>query len=605
MIDLDLTEKEFGYRESKKNRILALRCDKCSVVQYDTKARHNRIVKLRGLYLCCKCNDDISKVNRSNAAKKRFLNPDYMAKQKARKHTKLVVEASKIRSKELWNDPEYVAKFKKNFDVEKAVNNLNKVRDKATIAISNILKEKWQDEEYRNKMSQLSKLNWQNEEYRNTITAKIKAYYVNDDNLAALSIRSKQLWNNVEFREKWIKSFLASIDSDKIRQTNKKNWQNKEYRNKIKSHWDDEKKLWMSKLCSEWWTDERKSELAEQMIERWSDPEFKSKMIQIFKDSWTEERRQLTRESWTQERRNLASEKSRKLWEDDNYVTKIMQSLAAPSSLELIFQSILDDYDLQYETQWKVGPYRVDFKIDDKLIEIQGDYWHALPKTVNKDKAKASYINKYFPNLKLYYIWEHEFYNVNKIKSYVEQMFVSNYDRIEVDFKKLKFEINVNINDVKPLFDKYHYKGSVGRLGYCFGVKYDSIYIASCIFTNPTRNINGGELTRFVIHPRYQVKNLASWFLSRASKHAKHKYESLFTFADPNFNNYGTIYLASNWKYVGDTKKDYWYVSVDGWVMHKKTLYNRAINHGLKEKEYADKFGYVKVWGLPKKKYVY
>ena len=39
--------------------------------------------------------------------------------------------------------------------------------------------------------------------------------------------------------------------------------------------------------------------------------------------------------------------------------------------------------------------------------------------------------------------------------------------------------------------------------------------------------------------------------------------------------------------------------------MHKKTLYNKAVNLSMKEKEYADRFGYVKVKGFKKLKFVY
>ena len=155
----------------------------------------------------------------------------------------------------------------------------------------------------------------------------------------------------------------------------------------------------------------------------------------------------------------------------------------------------------------------------------------------------------------------------------------------------------------KHLFEKYHYKSNIGRGGLIIGVRFDSKLIACCVFSSPTRNVDGGELTRFVIHPRFQKKNLASWFLSKASKLGLEKFGKLFTFADPNFNHNGSIYLASNWNYVGDTKSDYWYVNDEGWVMHKKTLWNRAVNMSMKESEFAILFGYNKVWGLPKKKF--
>ena len=92
--------------------------------------------------------------------------------------------------------------------------------------------------------------------------------------------------------------------------------------------------------------------------------------------------------------------------------------------------------------------------------------------------------------------------------------------------------------------------------------------------------------------------------MSRAIKKACERYNNLFTFADPNFNHFGSLYKATGWEFVGETDLDYWYVN-GGWIMHKKTLWNRARNLCLSEAEYAERFGYIKVWGLPKKKFVF
>lgn len=95
----------------------------------------------------------------------------------------------------------------------------------------------------------------------------------------------------------------------------------------------------------------------------------------------------------------------------------------------------------------------------------------------------------------------------------------------------------------------------------------------------------------------------AGHVLSKSSKKALQKWDNLLTFADPNFNHNGSMYLAANWKYAGESRPDYWYSSDTGWVMHKKTLWNRAKNLCMKEKEYAGLFGYRKIWVLPKKKF--
>lgn len=48
------------------------------------------------------------------------------------------------------------------------------------------------------------------------------------------------------------------------------------------------------------------------------------------------------------------------------------------------------------------------------------------------------------------------------------------------------------------------------------------------------------------------------------------------SYADTTFNHIGTIYKACGFKQDRIVKPDYWYAKEDGWVMHKKTLYNQA-----------------------------
>jgi len=274
-----------------------------------------------------------------------------------------------------------------------------------------------------------------------------------------------------------------------------------------------------------------------------------------------------------------------------------------PSSLERQFACMLNDLDISYDTQFHAGPYRWDFKIGDKLVDIQGDYWHTLPDTIIRDQKKAKYTEEKHPNFTRLYVWEHEFYQLEKIYQFINIHFVPT-PSVYYTLSDVEFDSIVPFADAKILLDNYHYKGSIGRGGHIYGVRIGHTLIAACVISSPTRNVPGGELTRFIIHPNYHIKNLGSWLLSRACKDALTHFGSLFTFADPNFNHTGMIYLASGWAYVGDTNKDYWYVSNDGWIMHKKTLWNRASKMSMLESEYAMVFNYLKVWGLPKKKFV-
>ncbi len=81
--------------------------------------------------------------------------------------------------------------------------------------------------------------------------------------------------------------------------------------------------------------------------------------------------------------------------------------------------------------------------------------------------------------------------------------------------------------------------------------------------------------------------------------------KAILSYSDHTFNHHGALYRASNFKLEGTTRPDYWYQNQEGWVMHKKTLYNKAVNLKLTEKEFAEQYGYFKVDGMAKSKYVY
>lgn len=601
MINWTETYLRFGFKEldfiPSKLKIV-LNCDGCGDEILGTREKHTRTIRRRGILRCHNCG--------LKAIKEKWKDPEYIKKQKLKRHNDDYKKIASDRSINLWKEDNYKNKFWKNFDpVLSSLNLKNGDPDHSKSKAG--LKKYWENnEEARLKMSSLSKSRWDNDEYKNKVINGLKQYYDDPLILETLSNRTKQLWLNNDYRNKWLKSFLNSFDEERLEEISKqslKNWGSDEYRNKIESNWTEDKRKWMSEVCKIWWTDEKRSELSTRMIELWSDEETRKMFIEAFKKSWTEERRKLASDGWTEEKRQLARERTLTLWTNPDYVKKHLDMIGRPSSLEIQLASILTDYKIGFKQQSHIGPYLFDFELDNgDLIEVQGDYWHTLKETIFKDKSKSTYINKYFPEKKLFYIWEHEFYELNRLNEFVKMLSGKN-EIIDFDFKDLKFDHDVDYNEAKNLIEKYHYKGIIGRSGMIFGARYNNNLIAAAIFSSPTRNVGGGELTRFVIDQRYQKKNLASWLLSRATKLAIKKYGYVFTFADPNHNHNGTIYEASNWKYVGDTKSDYWYVSESGWVMHKKTLWNRAINMQLTEKEYAERFGYIKVWGLPKKKY--
>jgi len=607
MIDWEETQKLLGTisKIPKKTKV-CVRCDDCGVLSYHTKHYHYRRVRDVGGYYCRQCSALRSHANRSAGSKKAWSRIEYKEKQKSRTHSEQLKTIARDKSKALWQQQEYIDKQKANFNYEKSIENLKKGKSKAAKVNKERMRSLWQENTYRTKMSQQSVVLWQDKDYREKATKALEDYYNNPTLRLEMSQKARERFKDDTFRDRWLKSLMESFTQgrkSRISVTSLANWAKKEYRTKIETAWDYNKRKEMSDICQGWWSDEKRAEVSELMLSKWSDQQYRENMCRAFKSAWTEERKKIVRDGWTEDRRQAMSIKTRKWWENPEYVQKIISIANKPSSLEITFASVLDDCGVKYESQKHIGPYLFDFLVGNTLVEIQGDYWHSLPATVTKDKAKATYISDHY-KYKIVYIWEHEFYQVDKIYTLVKNLFCGNIVVNDVDFNKLIFR-QIQSVEAKLLFEKYHYKGSLGRSGYAYGIFYGETLIGACVFASPTRNVAGGELTRFVIHPQYQVKNLASWFLSRAVKAALKNYKHVFTFADPNFNNIGTIYKASNWECLGEVPSDYWYVGEGGWIMHKKTLFNRAKNMGIKEFDYAAAYKYTKVWGLPKIKFVY
>ena len=144
-----------------------------------------------------------------------------------------------------------------------------------------------------------------------------------------------------------------------------------------------------------------------------------------------------------------------------------------------------------------------------------------------------------------------------------------------------------------------------------FGAYISDTLMAVCVFSPLIRqNLpfdyeTTRELSRLCIHPQYQKKNFASWFISKCINLLQPTYKTIIAYSDTTFNHYGTVYKASNFTLDSIIKPDYWYVCKDGWVMHKKTLYEQARSLHMTENAFAEKYGYSKMFGYNKYRYKY
>ena len=366
----------------------------------------------------------------------------------------------------------------------------------------------------------------------------------------------------------------------------------------------------------------QRQENARKASEYWKNDELKKKQLEFRK---TEQYSNVMKEIWNipgfrEKASTRAKEHFKNLWQNDEFrikMAKIRSNMPKFSSLQVSLNEILRSKNIEFINEYQVGPWTFDCYLPeyDTLIEVQGEYWHSIPKSIANDNAKASYIDKY-TNHRLLYLFEREFYGYMVISNKLQQ-FINNEKSIIEEFEFDEIAIKIEPNDViRNFLFNYHYLGTVRNgMNICFyfnDILIGVSVISSCVRSETPRKHSidpkkARELVRFCIHPKYQKKNFASWMLSKSIKIIKslNKYIRIYSFADPTVGHNGTIYKASNWIFDGYSEKSYYYRDNNGWIIHKKSLYNMAVKMSMTEKEYADLYYYSKIHTLPKMRFYY
>jgi len=470
------------------------------------------------------------------------------------------------------------------------------VRRAATL--SKTFKKKWQDPEYREMQQEIKG----SEDYKQKIGNATKECWKDEKFREKVTASVQKLYEDKEYREKL--SILRNSDGNRAKL--KERWQDPAYREKVLGIWKDEE-----------FTKSFKGEC----VKRFEDPVFREKM-RVAHEKMT------SSPAFKEKMAKITTQR----WQDPVYreeMAKVRtEQRGKQSSIQKLLYSMLDDLKVQYTTDEDaanaIGYYVWDCKIEKQgkmekglLIDVNGDYWHHLPNTVRSDKAKSTYTTKHFTHLyDVKYVWEHEFQAKDRVVSLLRYWLkMSGMDQVDFSFDDLMIR-EIGVEEADLFISKWHYAGRLGRGGVKHGAFLDDKLIAVCVYAPTTRQETATlqgckfnellELSRFCIHPSYQKKNLATWFIARTIKDLQIKrpeIKKLVSFSDSTYNHLGTIYKASNWRLDCTIKPDYWYVDKDGYVIHKKTLWNHAVRMSQTEAQYCTEHGYQKVWGGEKRRY--
>ena len=364
--------------------------------------------------------------------------------------------------------------------------------------------------------------------------------------------------------------------------------------------------------------DEVKQKLSAAASKQWENPEFRDCVVKNSKKIWEDPDR----------RKRMDRIRTDPIFKPvhQRHLAELNSDTPKVSSIQHILYSILDDLGVKYfcehqdsvpDLQCVIGPYIVDCIVPrtgrpDLIIECQGDYWHNLPGNENRDNRKASYISNNFPNkYEMKYLWEHEFKQKDRVISTLKYWLgLGELGSVDFDLGAVLIK-DCPAADYRLFLSKYHYLVNAGRGGNCVGGYLNGELIAVCVFSPlvrqnlPYNYASTKELSRLCIHPKYQKKNFGSWFISRCIKRLPTIITTILSYCDTTFNHDGAVYKAANFTYAGEVPPDYWYVNSEGWVMHKKTLYNHAQSLKMTEAEFALKHNYIKTYGAKKLRFIF
>lgn len=296
-----------------------------------------------------------------------------------------------------------------------------------------------------------------------------------------------------------------------------------------------------------------------------------------------------------------------------------------PLTERIVETMLRDTFGVEYRRHYEVPfadgkSYEFDFYVPpaNLLIECQGDHFHDFKKNgysgTPKDRAKASFIELH-TDFNLMWVWEHEIHmgRVNKMLGY----HLHRVMEPEIEVKSVKNVDFRRVDDAAAhsFLSQYHYLGSLGTASTCYGGFIEDNLVCICTFGGTTRQntfkkvkkLTGRafgakqlkELRRFCIRPNVRAKRLASHAIRKCIEAFRTDFpatKAVISFSDPTVGDSGSVYKYAGWQQLAGTGASYHYIDpVTCRMIHKKTVWDVANRSHMKESDFANASGLIKV----------
>lgn len=170
----------------------------------------------------------------------------------------------------------------------------------STRCASCAMKKRWEDPEFRARMSEKTKRQWENSEFRKKQAELKKRRWEDPEYRKMMSETTKQQWEDPEFREMQAKLLRWRWEDSEFRtmmsETTKQQWEDPEFRatqaRLNKERWENpEYRMMMSqkaiKQLGQWWEEpEYRAKMSKMSRQQWEDPEYRAILSEYSKQRW-------------------------------------------------------------------------------------------------------------------------------------------------------------------------------------------------------------------------------------------------------------------------------------------------------------------------------